>query len=87
MTVELSDEGVLQDGVALERAASGDREAFGVLYERYVGRIYNYIYYRTGNPYDAGRSDGGGLLPGDATNFRLRRSGSADVSLAVPDRT
>ena len=53
MTVELSDEGVLQDGVALERAANGDREAFGVLYERYVGRIYNYIYYRTGNPYDA----------------------------------
>jgi RNA polymerase sigma-70 factor (ECF subfamily) len=24
-----------------------------MLYERYVGRIYNYIYYRTGNTYDA----------------------------------
>jgi RNA polymerase sigma-70 factor (ECF subfamily) len=53
MTVELSDAGVLQDNVALEKATGGDRDAFGVLYERYVGRIYNYIYYRTGNSYDA----------------------------------
>lgn len=53
MAVELSDEGVLQEGVTLELATGGDREAFGVLYERYVGRIYNYIYYRTGNHYDA----------------------------------
>lgn len=37
----------------LARAAQGDQEAFGLLYERYVGRIYNYIYYRTGNIYDA----------------------------------
>ena len=44
---EISDEKVL----AL--AARGDQEAFGVLYERYVGRIYNYIYYRTGNQFDA----------------------------------
>jgi RNA polymerase sigma-70 factor (ECF subfamily) len=28
-------------------------EAFGVLYERYVDRIYNYICYRTGNNQDA----------------------------------
>ena len=41
------------DEVALERAVQGDSEAFGVLYERYVGRIFNYIYYRTGNVYDA----------------------------------
>lgn len=34
-------------------AAQEDQEAFGVLYERYVGRIYNYIYYRTGNQHDA----------------------------------
>ena len=27
--------------------------AFGVLYERYVDRIYSYIYYRTGNQQDA----------------------------------
>jgi RNA polymerase sigma-70 factor (ECF subfamily) len=43
----------LNDDVVLGQAAQGDSEAFGILYERYVGRIYNYIYYRTGNPYDA----------------------------------
>ena len=41
------------DDAALTNAAQGDIEAFGVLYERYVGRIYNYIYYRTGNSADA----------------------------------
>ena len=43
----------LSDDLALARAAQGDNEAFGVLYERYIGRIYNYVYYRTGNIYDA----------------------------------
>jgi RNA polymerase sigma-70 factor (ECF subfamily) len=43
----------LSDETALQRAVQGDKEAFGVLYERYVGRIYNYVYYRTGNPHDA----------------------------------
>ncbi len=43
----------LSDETLLAQAAQGDSEAFGVLYERYVGRIYNYIYYRVGNPYDA----------------------------------
>jgi len=33
--------------------AKHDNEAFGVLYERYHGRIYNYVYYRTGNVADA----------------------------------
>jgi len=33
--------------------AKEDPEAFGVLYERYVARIYRYLYYRTGNPQDA----------------------------------
>ncbi|MBN1148767.1 MAG: sigma-70 family RNA polymerase sigma factor [Anaerolineales bacterium] len=37
----------------LASAVQGDPEAFGLLYERYVSRIYNYIYYRTGNTYDA----------------------------------
>jgi len=41
------------DDVTLALATQGDREAFGLLYERYVGRIYNYVYYRTGNIYDA----------------------------------
>ena len=43
----------LSDADALARAAQGDSEAFGILYDRYVGRIYNYIYYRTGNQHDA----------------------------------
>jgi RNA polymerase sigma-70 factor (ECF subfamily) len=41
------------DEVALSLSAQGDRQAFGSLYERYVGRIYSYIYYRTGNQHDA----------------------------------
>jgi len=43
----------LSDEIALKLAAQGDQEAFGVLYERYVSRIYSYIYYRTGNQHDA----------------------------------
>jgi RNA polymerase sigma-70 factor, ECF subfamily len=43
----------MTDDTALERAIQGDTEAFSVLYERYIGRIYNYIFYRTGNPADA----------------------------------
>lgn len=43
----------LSDEVILIQAAQGDGEAFGVIYERYVGRIYNYVYYRTGNVADA----------------------------------
>jgi RNA polymerase sigma-70 factor, ECF subfamily len=45
--VDASDESILT------QAGEGDPEAFGQLYERYVGRIYNYVYFRTGNPYDA----------------------------------
>lgn len=33
--------------------ARDDRDAFGVLYERHVRRIYNYVYYRTGSVADA----------------------------------
>lgn len=43
----------LSDETALGLATQGDGEAFGVLYERYIGRIYTYIYYRTGNSDDA----------------------------------
>jgi RNA polymerase sigma-70 factor (ECF subfamily) len=43
----LADENVL-----VERAKT-DPEAFGVLYESYVKKIYNYIYYRVGNQHDA----------------------------------
>jgi len=37
----------------LALASSGDNDAFGMLYARYVDRIYNYVYYRTGNVHDA----------------------------------
>jgi RNA polymerase sigma-70 factor, ECF subfamily len=33
--------------------AKQDKEAFGELYERYMKKIYNYVYYRTGNHHDA----------------------------------
>lgn len=42
-----------QDESELIQRAKTDSEAFGVLYERYYERIYNYIYYRTGNVNDA----------------------------------
>jgi RNA polymerase sigma-70 factor (ECF subfamily) len=40
------------DEVLAIRARS-DREAFGILYERHVRKIYNYVYYRTGSVADA----------------------------------
>jgi RNA polymerase sigma-70 factor, ECF subfamily len=43
----------IKDDVVLSKASQGDLEAFGVLYEKYVDRIFNYIYYRTGNVNDA----------------------------------
>jgi len=43
----------LSDEEILTRASAGDRDAFGMLYERYVDRIFNYVYYRTGNVNDA----------------------------------
>jgi len=41
-----------EESILIERAKT-DKEAFGQLYERYTGRIYNYVYYRTGNAADA----------------------------------
>ncbi len=43
----------LPDTEALARARAGDKEAFGILYQRYVQRIYSYIYYRVGHPQEA----------------------------------
>ena len=31
----------------IRRATEGDSDAFGKLYEKYVGKIYNYLYYKT----------------------------------------
>lgn len=51
------DDGARRGDTALETElvsqAKSDPEAFGRLYELYVGKIYNYMYYRTGNPHDA----------------------------------
>ncbi len=41
------------DESALIERAKSDKDAFGQLYECYVGKIYNYVYYRTGNVADA----------------------------------
>jgi RNA polymerase sigma-70 factor, ECF subfamily len=43
----------LSDDATLVALAKTDRQAFGALYERYVKRIYSYVYYRTGNVHDA----------------------------------
>lgn len=42
----------LSDGELVE-LAKDDKNAFGELYERYIKKIYNYVYYRTGNQHDA----------------------------------
>lgn len=42
----------MDDATLVERAKV-DKEAFAPLYERYVDKIYRYIYYRTGNEADA----------------------------------
>lgn len=41
------------DDAELVAWAKDDTAAFGELYTRYVSKIYNYVYYRTGNHHDA----------------------------------
>ncbi|MCS7070291.1 MAG: sigma-70 family RNA polymerase sigma factor [Anaerolinea sp.] len=43
----------LDDAALVDLARTGDKDAFGELYERYVDKIYSYVYYRTGNHHDA----------------------------------
>lgn len=43
----------LKDESELIEEARINPEAFGILYERYVNKIYSYIYYRTSNHEDA----------------------------------
>ncbi len=43
----------LEDTDLVDLAKAGSKDAFGELYERYVEKIYSYIYYRTGNHHDA----------------------------------
>jgi RNA polymerase sigma-70 factor (ECF subfamily) len=42
-----------EEELQLVRLAATQPDAFGELYERHVRKIYNYIYYRTGNQEDA----------------------------------
>jgi len=42
-----------EEEAALIQRAKEDPEAFGLLYEAHVDRIYNYIFYRTNSVYDA----------------------------------
>jgi RNA polymerase sigma-70 factor (ECF subfamily) len=37
----------------IEKAIKGDEDAFSILYNENLKKIYNYIYYRTGNSHDA----------------------------------
>lgn len=41
------------DDRQLVALAKEDKAAFGELYKRYLPKIYNYVYYRTGNVHDA----------------------------------
>ncbi len=41
------------DDAELVELAKEDSDAFGEIYERYVDKIYRYIYYRTSNVHDA----------------------------------
>ena len=44
---------ISQDDSALIRVARKDAEAFALLYDRYVQRLYHYCYHRTNNVHDA----------------------------------
>lgn len=48
----MADSELISDAELVERAQE-DPEAFSAIYERYMDRIYNYVYYRTGNHHDA----------------------------------
>ena len=70
---------------ALVEQARDDPAAFGRLYELHVHKIYNYVYYRTGNHHDAedltARQDAGAsdLSPG-LRGESLARSPSRPVA-------
>lgn len=43
----------LDDSALVALARKGDHTAFGEIYNRYVKKVYNYVYYRTMNHHDA----------------------------------
>jgi RNA polymerase sigma-70 factor (ECF subfamily) len=42
-----------ESDLELVKRVKKDPSAFGLVYERYITRIYNYVYYRVGNHHDA----------------------------------
>lgn len=50
---KVADESETRDESLLIEQAKSDPGAFGLLYENYLQKIYNYVYYRTGNHHDA----------------------------------
>ena len=53
MTAQNGQDYATADDSELVKLARQDQAAFGELYERYVKKIYGYIYFRTGNHHDA----------------------------------
>jgi RNA polymerase sigma-70 factor (ECF subfamily) len=53
MAVSNGQDNLTPDDSELVARARKDRAAFGILYERYVDKIYAYVYYRTNNHQDA----------------------------------
>lgn len=53
MTGSSHNELTKEEEIELVERAKHDSDAFGELYERYVDRIYQFIYYRVGNHQDA----------------------------------
>ncbi len=43
----------IESDAVLVKRAKRDPEAFGILYERYIDKIYSYIYFHTGSEQDA----------------------------------
>jgi RNA polymerase sigma-70 factor (ECF subfamily) len=44
---------IRSDQELVQRSANGDQEAYGDLYERYLDRIYRYVYFRVDNAEEA----------------------------------
>ncbi len=52
-TNQMAEDDALTEENAITRASQGDSDAFSLLYELNVNRIYNYVFYRVGSEVDA----------------------------------